>query len=540
MLSNINLEPMKASLESEGLTDVYFAAYDQVVQELIDPQSQTNTDKDRSVLIHLDAQEFLKDAYYQLPDENDLVALMDEFLDILERWLNDHPDKIVVVANIVIPPNILNTFLNQSFKIFEQKFNRNLFELSQKYKNLLILDYENIVKAIGFNQLTSEKFWYLGRVKFTKEGFDAYAERLINLIHAFNGKTKKVLVVDLDGVLWGGVLGELGAQGVDLSEDGIGKIYRDFQKLIKGLKSLGVILAICSKNNLADVEEIFTDNSMMVLKDDDFSAKRINWENKAQNLVDIADELNVQLDSLIFIDDLPQERELVQQKLTDVVVPEFPQDIEQLNQWFLKDVIYRYFAKVSLTEEDQNKQGQYNRQSQRKDLAKKLDLTEYIKSLNIVLDIKINPTESLERLTQLTQKTNQFNITTRRYNQKEIESYLNREDVDVFALWYSDKFGEEGLIGEAIIKYENNLAVFDSFLLSCRVLGRGVEHAFMDKILKECQKKSMANVSAEYIPTQKNTLAKDFYSKCGFKQESENKYTGEINQLITNNYQHAK
>lgn len=539
ILSNVNMEPLKSTLDDLRWDDYHFCDFGQYTQELIDDDSITNTGSYDLVFIHIDGEEFLKDYYYQLPEEDEILKNFDDFLSVVSHWIVNHPEKNIIFSNIVFPPYVFTNFLDQnsihSFDSIEKKLNEKIRNVS----GVTILGFDRLVKKFGHENLCGEKYWYLGRIKYTNSGFNAIGQELSRLANALQGRAKKVLVCDLDNVLWGGIVGEQGAHGVDLSEDGIGKVYRDLQKSVKALKSLGVLLAINSKNNEEDVREIFEDNPMMILKYEDFVVKKINWNNKVQNLKEIAEELDLHADSFVFIDDSPHERLLIRENLEDVAVPEFPSDVALLKKWFIDSVIYTYFGKVCLTGEDGDKDTQYKRKFKRDALAKKFDQAEYIKSLDIKLEFVTNPEEYVDRLAQLTQKTNQFNVTTKRYQRQDIEKFISAQDTDLFGLLYRDKFGEEGLIGEAIVHYEQEKAVLDTFLLSCRVLGRGVEHAFIDKVLKEVRKKGRVLISADYIPTKKNSMASGFYKKCGFKEISPNKFEGEINQLVSTNYKFA-
>jgi FkbH-like protein len=261
--------------------------------------------------------------------------------------------------------------------------------------------------------------------------------------------------LDLDNTLWGGIIGEDGIEGIKLSEDGIGKVYRDFQFLIKGLKDIGIPLGIVSKNNINDAKEVFEKHPMMVLKFEDFIIKKINWNNKVDNIKEIAKELNLGVDSFVFIDDNPVERDIVRQYLPEVVVPDFPEkEITELPEWFINEIIYNYFARTTLTEEDKEKTEQYKSNLERKKLMKKLNIDDFIDSLKIKLNFYVNDKRFIERTAQQTQKTNQFNLTTRRYTVMDIEKFINSEEYIVFNLEYEDKFGNEGIIGTAIVKLE--------------------------------------------------------------------------------------
>jgi len=277
-----------------------------------------------------------------------------------------------------------------------------------------------------------------------------------------------------------------------------------------------VLLVSCSKNNEPDVREMFKKNPYMQLRWDDFILHKINWERKSDNIAEIAETLQLGLDSTVFIDDSRQERELVKQMLPEVETPDFPEDISLLNQWFVWEVVYPFFQKKQLTEEDKEKTSQYKRNLSRSEELRTMSYEEFLTSLQIKLSVS-DPTDlQLPRVAQLTQKTNQFNLTGKRYTDVEILEINNDIDYQIFICEYEDKFGKEGIIGCAIVQLKEKKAVLDTFLLSCRVLGRNVENMFLEHILFELKQRGIRSVEGIYNATEKNIAAKDFYLKNGF------------------------
>jgi FkbH-like protein len=456
-------------------------------------------------------------------------------LAVAGKWADKNPQKTLVISSLVFPPQTLINYLDDnteySFDRIERECGRVLQDFVLSRKNVLLFDFHRIVKRFGFDFLCDDKYWYLGRIKYTEAGFTAICKEFNGLIRAAEGKSRKVLVCDLDNVLWGGIVGEDGPLGIELSEEGAGKAYRDFQKAVKALKELGVLLAINSKNNEKDAREAFEKNPMMVLSWDDFVVAKVNWNNKAANLQETCAELGLGLDSIVMIDDSARERHLIKEALPTVVVPEFPRNTALLKNWLINDVVYPYFGKTALTEEDRDKARQYKSKLQRDSLAQDLDLSEYIRSLGINLEILKNPLDYVDRLAQLTQKTNQFNLTAKRYQANEIQALI-RSGADIYGLRYQDKFGDEGLIGAAIVTNSADEAVLDVFLLSCRVLGRQVEFQFMELILNDLAQSGKAEISGVFVPTGKNKLAEGFYAQCGFEEAGAQRYKAHIAVLI--------
>ena len=323
-------------------------------------------------------------------------------------------------------------------------------------------------------------------------------------------------MLDLDNTLWRGIIGEDGIDGIKLGDEGIGRAYHDFQKLIKILKHKGILLSVCSKNNLADVREVFETNKFMELKESDFAAFKINWENKVKNIKDTAAELNLGIDSFVFIDDNPFEREMVKSELPQVTVPEFPKDPAELCRWFI-DLSFKYFNSSTILSEDRARTEIYQADSRRKELQKSsVTLEDFYSSLNMNAIIRVNSRDSFKRIAQLTQKTNQFNLTTRRYTENETLDLMKNNDRMVLSLKLNDRFGSNGIVGVLIVKIKDDSSYIDTFLMSCRVIGRMVEDSFISYMAEILRAKGIINVIGEYIPTKKNSLVKDLYKRFGF------------------------
>ena len=334
------------------------------------------------------------------------------------------------------------------------------------------------------------------------------------------------MVLDLDNTLWGGVLGEDGIEGIKLGDDYPGKAFRYFQEALLELSKSGVILTVCSKNNEEDVLEAWEKNPFMVLKKDNFATWRINWSDKATNIKEMAEELNIGLDSFVFVDDNPTERELINQVLPMVEVPEVPAQPYELPPFF-KSMVEKYFRVYSVTSEDKKKTEQYKANAQRAQAQKGfVDFDDFLKSLDIQITIEAANEFNIPRIAQMTQKTNQFNLTTKRYTDADVRTFL-QNGWKIWCISVTDKFGDNGITGCMMVKpipdpssEEGSLDV-DTFLLSCRILGKGIEIAFTKRILLELLNQGITELKASYIPTAKNAQVKDFYEKCGFTCLSE-------------------
>ena len=495
IISNINMDSLKFYMKEH--TFIENCSYGNYMLDLVDSSSSIYTSQSEFVILFLDLDE--------------LAHPIDEVVQAIKQFATQS-NKTLILNTLCAYPLYLDTYLHNSFQT-ELEANSALLNLAQNYTNILLFDFAKLIKQANF---FDEKYWYMGRIKFSKVGFEAIANEIEGLINTFRYGSKKVLVLDMDNTLWGGVIAE---DEIQLSNDGIGKIFLDFQKKIKKLSRLGVLLALCSKNNYNDaIEGLQHQNS--VLSEDDFIVKKINWQDKATNIQEIASELNLGVDSFVFIDDNPVERNLVKTMLPDVTVPEFPQDLYHLNSWFLK-IVNRYFAKITLTPEDQKKQEQYLAKIQRESYAQDLSYEEFLSSLEIHIDFLIDDPSHIERYAQMTQKTNQFNLTTKRYTTTEITNFIQSDTHTVIAISYADKFANEGITGLVIVDYSKDDVVIDTLLLSCRILKRGVEDAIFHKLDEIYPTR---NIIGTYIPTAKNLQTKDLYATHGFTRIDDNRF----------------
>lgn len=545
ILSNINIDPIAKQLEEKG-NQVYLSGFNQYAPELINKNSTINSKSFDIILMHIDGSDLIRPYFLNSRNTKNIKKSIKDDLRTIFQGINNYTknhDKVLFVINTLnVEPFYEHTYLENipSFSLSSLKnyINDQIKEFALTITNLVILDWDRIVSMYGYNHLYNDSFNYLGRIKHSILGFEVMCNELDRLISSYKGKTKKVLVLDLDNTLWGGILGEDGVDGINLSEDGIGRAFRDFQKSLLKIKDYGIILTICSKNNFEDVKNCFDQHPMIVLKLNDFICTKINWNDKVSNIREIASELNLGMDSFVFIDDNPVERDFVKENQPEVSVPSFPKDPANINKWFISEVMYDYFPKLELTSEDKNKTKQYLANIKRKNISEKLDINSYISNLKIQLNTYVNDVRFLERSAQLTQKTNQFNMTTNRYSNKDIQNYIESDDYHIFNLEYIDRFNNEGIIGLSIVKIEDRQAIIDTFLMSCRVIGRNIEYKFLNTIIKYLQKnvKKVKNINAEFLFSKKNSVAKDFYKLCGLELKVKSKekfiYHSNIDKLI--------
>ena len=360
-----------------------------------------------------------------------------------------------------------------------QRLNAAIQSLLLQQENSYFVDLDLPLARIGSQNYFDYRYWHIGRSPYTRQALCEIATEVFKYIRALKGQNKKCLVLDCDNTLWGGVIGEDGLAGIKLSANSYpGSSFYEFQQEILTLYHRGILIALCSKNNEAEVWDVFNNHPDMVLQASHIACAQINWDDKAQNLRQIAAELNIGLDSLVFVDDSEFEVNLVRQLLPEVETIHLPS--KRSTDYRLMLASCGWFDTLALTQEDLGRGAMYSAARQRTQAQQQFtSIIQYHESLEMVAEISFADEFSVPRIAQLTQKTNQFNLTTQRYSEADIVDFMHRSTSDVLYLHLEDKFGFYGIVGVCIVIYQDAHAVIDSLLLSCRVLGRHVEDAFL-------------------------------------------------------------
>ncbi len=388
-------------------------------------------------------------------------------------------------------------------------------EVLRQHRNAYWVDLNACLARVGAGGFYDARYWHAAKAPYALEALREVAVEDMKYVRALKGRARKCLVLDCDGVLWGGVVGEDGMAGIALGTTAPGSAYREFQQEAVNLYHRGVVLALCSKNEAADVWEIFDRHPDMVLRREHVAAARINWTDKATGLRELAQELNLGLDSFVFVDDSDFEVDLVRQVLPEVATIHLPSGKASEYRSILAGC--GLFDTLTLSEEDRARGASYQAEAARRRLqADTGDLGSYLRSLEMRLEIALADPFAIPRVAQLTQKTNQFNLTTRRYSEEDIRRLADSPGADVISLKYRDRFGDSGIVGVCILRYDGDQAEFDTLLLSCRVLGRAVEVAFLAQCLVRARTHGALGATARYRPTAKNAQVRDFYAAHGF------------------------
>ena len=458
-----------------------------------------------------------------LIDENknyknkDLKKINDSIINLVKFRLRNSSSPLILFLINQRGENIFDYLSTKNMidENFENLYDKLLF-LSKKHSNFILLNFNSIFENSNKN-IFDKRNWYLANCRLSSYGLELIATSLKKILTKFITTPKKVLVLDCDNTLWGGIVGEDGINNILLGQDGIGKAYVDFQRKIKKLSQQGVLLCISSKNNTKDVMEVFNNHKQMQISKNDLVSIKVNWREKHLNIKEIAKDLNLSLDSIVFWDDNPLERNKVKKFLPEVYVVEPDQNI--IN-WPTQIENFELFSKIKVTKEDKNKIKQYKIRSKFIDEKKiATDEIKYLKSIKLEPKVINLNKDNIARASQMTQKTNQFNLRTKRYSVNDILKLNKKEYTEIKLISLKDLYGDHGIIGLMILKKIDKYSIFiDTFLISCRVFGRYLETWMLYEIKKIFKKKGIKKIYGEHIVTDKNkTICKDFFKKHSFK-----------------------
>lgn len=527
-LRNFTIEGIEPYLKFHSLragikSEIVFGGYDTFHQEILDPTSHLHASSPDIIVLSLVLDQLVPD--YSSPGWSATSAVAE--IESLYSLLAEKTSAIIAV-NSFIPPlytdyGITNVADNEDRYFEVARLNQKIREYVKKHPSRFILiDWERLISRLGEDESLDYRFWYMSKSPFKRSFLECYALELVRVIRALKGKTKKCLVLDCDNTLWGGIIGEDGLDGIKLDPHTYpGNLFYAFQQSVLTLFSRGVLIALCSKNNADDVWDVLDNHPHSLIKRKHLVAARVNWEDKTSNILSLAEELNLGIDSFVFVDDNPAECELIRLMIPDVTVLTVPAKLYTYPLILLRDGL---FDTLTLSNEDKVRSQMYQAESLRKNEARTVhSLDDYLASLELKACIHEASVHEIGRIAQLTQKTNQFNLTTRRYSETQIASFVNSADYKVFSLTVSDKFGDSGLTGVLIARHEEGVAVIDSFLLSCRILGKELETAFFRYSLEKiCELWGVTSCVAEYAPSKKNSQTAGFWPKIGFQEVSAN------------------
>ena len=501
--------------------DIYEADYGTFRQEILDPSSHLYSFEPQTVFMAASWRDLAHFPNFQ-DDQAGLGKLVEaELADWAGLWRTAH-ERLgcqIIQNNFDLPA--WRVLANHEMRhpgsagAFIAKVNDAFNE--QAPPQVTIHDVEHLSACWGKWAWGDERFYHHAKIPCDPACLVDYAHSVASIVSAHMGLAKKCLVLDLDNTLWGGVIGDDGMDGIRLGQgDPESEAFLGFQKYVKGLQARGIILAVCSKNEDAIAREVFERHPDMALRLDDISCFVANWSDKPTNLRSIARQLNIGLDSLVLVDDNPAERAMVRRLAPEVAVPELPND----PAGFIKALERRrYFQTISLRDEDFKRTGYYRENLQRAELESSAQgIEEFLKSLRMAARIAPVEPATLDRSAQLINKTNQFNLTTRRRSAAEVKAITESDDWITRTVSLADRFGDNGLISVVLAQAQGGALTIDTWLMSCRVFKRGVEYLLMDHLCQLAGEMGLSRIRGQYIPTAKNVVVKELYAELGFKE----------------------
>jgi FkbH-like protein len=534
ILRSFTVEPAVPLLRAAAFTSgidltVQLGDFNAYPQEILDDQSSLYRFAPDGVILAARTADLAPDLWNHYPDLSQaaVAEAAQRVSKSLDQWIGafrKQSSAALIVHSLEQPARpgtgLLDAQSSFSQSAAIQQINQELRKIVAAHRGIYLLDYDALVARHGRLGWHDERKWLTARMPIAADQLIHLSREWLRFVVPLAGKTAKVLVVDLDNTLWGGVIGEDGMTGIQVGPEYPGAAYQALQRALLDLTRRGILLAICSKNNLDDAMEALGNHPGMLIRPSHFAAVRINWHDKALNLREIASELNVGVDALAFLDDNPMEREQVRAALPQVNVIDLPADPLEYAAT-VRDA--PALQRLVLSDEDRQRTELYAAQRERsqaqQSFQSKEDFFRYLE-----LEAEIAPLEpaTLARVAQLTQKTNQFNLTTRRRSEQQIAEVAERAGSQVLTIRLRDRFGDHGLVGIAITSDESETCEIDTFLLSCRVIGRTVETALLSHVASGAISRGCQQLSGWFLPTKKNAPARDFYSQHGFQLQKQN------------------
>lgn len=503
--------------------EIYEADYQQIERQIVDFNSGLYNFNPEYVIIFESTEKFINDFYKlgKVHKNNYADTQIERIKNLWNRVNSKLNCKIINFNYVEINDNVFGNYGNKvetAFIYQIRKLNLNLMEAAREYKNIFINDVCALQNIYGRKNTFDPRLYISFNMVFNLDLLPLVAKNSLDIIKAASGKINKCLILDLDNTIWGGIIGDDGINNIQIGELGIGKAFSELQMWAKQLKERGIILAICSKNTENIAKEPFIKHPDMILHLDDISIFVVNWGNKVDNIKYIQSVLNIGFDSMVFIDDSSFERNMIRKMIPEITVPELPEDPVDYVP-YLRSL--NLFETVSYSDEDSDRTKKYQYEAKRiKFKTNFSSIDDYLKNLNMIAEVAEFDDYHIPRIAQLTQRSNQFNLRTKRYTEQDINKIRESNKFITRYFKLEDKFGEYGLIGIVILKKTNsNSAFVDTLIVSCRVLKRGMEEFIFNKVVNLAVSEGYNKIIGEYLPTPKNALVKNVFKEFGFTKE---------------------
>jgi FkbH-like protein len=524
ILSNIIVHQIKEILEYQLRTgginaNVVLGDYDNIVQDSL-KYKESN-----AVLIFWELCNIIDGLQFKIDlfDDRQLNEIFEKTKSEIDLILKNLGKTSLVLLNVFTSLSF-STSARRKTKLEELADQLNQYLADNIPANVRLVELDKVIASIGVEDSFDYRYYYSSKALYTVNFFKSYAEYVKPFIMSASGKAKKALIFDCDNTLWKGILGEDGYDNIEMSprtKDGL--IFAEIQSIALALNKQGILICLCSKNNPEDVDKVIKSHPDMQLRDKHITINKSNWSDKVSNLREIAQELNIGLDSFVVVDDSKFEVNLIRELLPEVTVLQVPERLYEYPKLLRENS--GLFYNLSFTDEDHKKIEMYNQQAKRESSRNEFtDIENYLASLELNMTVYQDEDSIIPRMSQMSQKTNQFNLTTKRYTEGDIKNFIDDDSANVFAFSVADKFGDSGITGLCIIIFndKNQTAVIDTFLMSCRIIGRNIEYAFIDYLVDILKSNKINEIQAKYIKTQKNGQVKTFYDKCSFRLTDSN------------------
>ncbi|HZO95365.1 MAG TPA: HAD-IIIC family phosphatase [Candidatus Baltobacteraceae bacterium] len=530
VVGNVTLEPLVPTLigsaPRHGIAlECVEGDFAQTVQEAMSPDSRINRARPDAVLLALDFRGLpLASGFYDGATARDVVAGAVAHVDALRAAFRANGGARVIVQTLAPPPESafgsFDRIVPGTVRSLCAAFNAALVESVRDGEDV-ILDVATLAETVGLADWHSPRQWNVAKLPFDARFLPLYADHVCRVVGALRGKSRRCLILDLDNTLWGGVIGDDGLEGIVLGQgDWTGEAYLDVQRTALALRERGIVLAVSSKNDDAVARRPFAEHPDMLLREDHIAVFQANWNDKATNIAAIAEALSLGLDAMVFLDDNPVERGLVRQALPQVAVPELPADPALYARTL---AAAGYFEAVTFSEEDRKRASFYQDNARRLALQGQIgDLDAYLASLQMRIVFRPFDATGRSRITQLVNKSNQFNLTTRRYDESEIARFEADPAALTLQVRLVDVYGDNGMISVIVcVPAGERTWEIDTWLMSCRVLGRRVEHMVLREIVEQARARGIERIVGRYLPTERNGMVRDHYAKLGFRLVSD-------------------
>ncbi len=521
ILRSFTVEPVvplfKAGAYAGGIQlETHLGEFNAYAQEMLDPASALYGFQPDAAILAVQTRDVAPGLWRGESAADDVLSRFGDWIASFRKYSK----AALIVHSLDVPEvpcaGILDAQREDNTAEAIHRINRGLRALAAQYRGVYILDYQALVARHGRERWGDARKWLSVRLPVASANLPHLAAEWLRFLHPLAGKVAKCVAVDLDHTLWGGVIGEDGMNGIRLGAEYPGAAFQELQRALLDLSRRGILLAVCSKNNPADAMEALSGHPGMLLQPRDFAAMRINWNEKARSLREIAAELNIGLDTIAFLDDNPVERQQVREQAPEAIVIHLPEDPMDYART-VRDC--PWFERLALSDEDRQRGEYYAAQRERVELERSVTSKEdFYRGLDQVAEIAPVNAQTLARAAQLTQKTNQFNLTTKRYTEPQIAAMAACPNWRVWTLRVKDRYADNGLVGVAIVRVDGEVCEIDSFLMSCRVIGRTVETALLAHLAADAREQGAKLLQGWFLPTRKNAPAQEFYREHSFEE----------------------